>query len=231
VSLIVDEEALGDVTWPTDGVVRLLRRGDWTVAEEPLDAAHKGPHRYGPFKEAFRHDMVFVYGTQGTPEENAWMRAKTRFDAETFWYRGNGSIDVVPDVAFDAASEPDRCVILYGNAQTNTAWRVLLGDSPVQVRRGRVELGDRSWSGDDLGCLLVRPRPGSKRAMVAAVAGSGHVGMRLTERLPYFVSGVAYPDVLVINAAALQNASDGVRATGFFGSDWSVETGEFAFGE
>ena len=43
--------------------------------------------------------------------------AKARYDAEGFWYRGNGSIEVVPAVEFDAAREHDRGVILYGNIE------------------------------------------------------------------------------------------------------------------
>jgi hypothetical protein len=42
--------------------------------------------------------MVFVYGTQGTSEENAWSFAKARLDQETWQYRANGSVDVVRDV-------------------------------------------------------------------------------------------------------------------------------------
>ena len=40
----------------------------------------------------------------------------------------------------------------------------LLADSPVQVRRGLVTVGDRGEGGEDLACLFVRPRPGSDRA-------------------------------------------------------------------
>ena len=42
----------------------------------------QGPDRYGPFKEAFRNRMVFVYGTKGTRAENDWAFAKARYDAE-----------------------------------------------------------------------------------------------------------------------------------------------------
>src|SRR5262249_46767066 len=153
-----------------------------------------------------------VYGTGGTVEENAWAYAKARYDAEQFWYRGNGSIELVADREFDAATERDRGVILYGSAETNAAWSALLGDSPVQVRRGRVAIGDRELRGDDLACLSPRPRPGSDRAAVAVVAGTGLAGMRLTDRLPYFVSGVAYPDCAVLGTETLTQGAGGIRA-------------------
>ncbi|HLV80077.1 MAG TPA: prolyl oligopeptidase family serine peptidase, partial [Chthonomonadaceae bacterium] len=121
----------------------------WAVSATPAPAL-KGPQRYGPFKAAFRYRMVFVYGTRGTPEENAWAFAKARYDAETFWYRGNGSVDVMADTEFDAARDRDRSVILYGNADTNGAWSALLADSPVQVRNGEARIGERVETGEDL---------------------------------------------------------------------------------
>ncbi len=237
------------------GALWLERNGDrWAVASAPSDAV-KGPERAGPFKTAFRNRMVLVYGTRGTAEENAWAYAKARYDAETFWVRGNGSIDVVPDTAFETstssdsgrghsenagptdhlparpASDRDRSVILYGNADTNGAWAALLGDSPVQVHRGLVTVGGRRLMGNSLACLFLRPRSGRAWATVGVVSGSGLPGMRLTERLPYFVSGVAYPDVTVLSTEVLQKGEAGVLGAGFFGPDWSVETGDFAWNE
>jgi hypothetical protein len=173
--------------------------------------------------------MLFVYGTRGTPAENQWAFAKARYDAECFWYRGNGSVDMLADTAFTATAERDRSVIVYGNAETNGAWKALLAGSPVEARRGWLRVGERVERGDDLACLFVRPRPGSDRASVGAVGGTGIVGMRLTDRLPYFVSGVAYPDWTVLGPEVLAEGSKAVRAAGFFGPDWGVSTGDFAW--
>src|SRR5262249_51464449 len=151
--------------------IRLVRSGrTWSAAPSPAPPSHKGPHRMGPFKEAFRNRFLLVFGTNGSPEENAWGLARARLDAESFWYRGNGSVDVVTDAAFldpgRAEEFRDRNVILYGHAESNAAWPALLGESPVQVRRGQVRIGRRTTSGDDLACLFYRPRPGSDRAAV-----------------------------------------------------------------
>ncbi len=204
----------------------------WAPSVRP-PAAWKGPHRAGPFKEAFQHRMLFVYGTGGTTEENAWTWAKARFDAETFWYRGNGSVDLVSDVAFlaEGRRERDRGVILYGNADNNRAWSELLGDSPVQVRRGGVRVGARELAGEDLACLFLRPRPGSDVASVGVVSGTGRAGLRLTERIPYFLAGVALPDLVVLGTETLRTGEEGARGAGYFGEDWSVERGEFAWAD
>lgn len=219
VAITLDGQSL-ETAWASR--VWFTRTGEtWAASPKPA-ATLKGPHRAGPFKDAFRNHVVFVYGTQGTPEENAWALAKARFDAEQFWYRGNGSIDVVPDAVFLLTKEPDRNVVLYGHADMNAAWKPLLGDAPVQVNRGRLTVDGREEAGDDRGCLLVYPRPGCDRACVAAVAGTGLHGMRLTDRLPYFSSGAAYPDWTVLDAA-------GIRGAGYFGTDWQVGCGESAW--
>jgi hypothetical protein len=53
--------------------------------------------------------------------------------------------------------------------------------------------------------------------------------MRLTDRLPFFVSGVGYPDCVLFRPDALTKGLAGIKAAGFFGNDWSVEHGEFVW--
>lgn len=225
----LDEQKAISIPWSPEKRIWLERQpAGWRMGERPA-ASDKRPARYGPFKQAFQNRMCLVYGTRGTPAENAWAFAKARYDAETFWYRGNGSIDVFSDSAFFASSDSDRNVILYGNADTNAAWSMLLGDSPVQVRRGRVTVAERALEGSDLACLFLRPRPGSEQALVGVVSGTGVEGMNLTYRLPYFASGVGYPDCVVFGPEVLSKTVGGVKAAGYFGRDWGVAAGEFVW--
>lgn len=226
----LDGTKLEGVQADESGQLRFERRGGGWDKAGPVDAGLKGPRRAGPFKDAFRHRMVFVYGTVGTPEESAWSLAKARFDAESFWYRGNGAVEVMPDTAFDPARHRDRGVILYGHAEMNAAWAALLGGSPVQVHRGEVRVGDRVVRREDAACLFLQPRPDSDVASVGVVAGSGLQGLRLTHRLPYFLAGTGYPDCLVLGADVLEKGTAGIVTAGFFGNDWSVEHGDFAWG-
>jgi pimeloyl-ACP methyl ester carboxylesterase len=223
----LDGQKIEKIAWPEKEPRLWLGRTEdkWALLQKP-SATLKGPQRSGPFKDAFRNNFTFVYGAKGTAEENAWAFAKARFDAETWWYRGNGEVPFLSDAEFLRSVSKNNNVILYGNADTNAAWKPLLGDGPVQVRRGEVRVGDRTESGNDLACLFVRPRPGSDVASVGVVSGTGPAGMRLTDRLPYFVSGVAYPDWIVLGPEALTKGSAGVRGAGFFGNDWEVGSGE-----
>ncbi|MDG3004977.1 prolyl oligopeptidase family serine peptidase [Paludisphaera mucosa] len=237
IDVVLDGQTLSGVARvDAPGAPRILlarsKEGAWSTLAAPASPALKGPNRSGPFKEAFNRRFVLVYGTTGTPEENALSLARARYDAEVFWYRGNGSVDVVADVAFLhpplADAFRDRSVVLYGQIMTNAAWRPLLGEGPVQVDRGVVRVGDREVKGDDLACLFIRPRPGSDVASVGVVAGTGARGMRLSATLPYFVSGTGFPDLAIVRGG------DGARpphavAAGYFGEDWGVDSGEFAW--
>jgi hypothetical protein len=198
------------------------------VAEEPSPNL-KNPRRTGPFKDAFRNRVVLVYGTKGTPEESAWALAKARYDAETFWYRGNGSLEIVADTAFAPRNEKERNVVLYGNSETNGAWSALLSQSPITVTRTEVRAGDHISKGDDLACLFIAPRPQSATALIGVVSGTGLTGLRLTDRIPYFVSGVAYPDFTLLSAASLKEGLAGVKGTGFLGPHWDIGQGEFVW--
>ncbi|TVQ53787.1 MAG: alpha/beta hydrolase, partial [Phycisphaerales bacterium] len=233
VSVELDDTHFDDIDWPESGALYFERAesdGAWQVAA-PFDPQQKGPHRAGLFKSAFDHHMVFVIGTQGTEEENTWAFHKARYDAETFWYRGNGAVDIVADVDFDASADPDRNVILYGHAGMNAAWTEVIDDDELHVERDRVRLGDRELTGATRSVLAIRPRRGSAHASVGIVAGTGLPGLRATERMPYFVSGVAYPDVFIYDADLWSVGIEAVRASGFFCTDWSVANGDIAWTE
>ncbi len=198
VDVTLDGQPMESNSRPEGGDHRLWferRDDDWKPAGPPSPRL-KGPARNGSFKSAFDHGALLVYGTAGGDEENRWAEAKARYDAETFWYRGGGSFELVPDNEFDAAKTIGRSVILYGNADTNSAWAKLLASCPVQVNRGAVRVGDRTESGNDLAILMVYPRYGSDAATVGVVAGTGPIGMALTNRVRYlcFWSRLPRPD-------------------------------------
>lgn len=228
VSLMLDSQKLSGIRLSSGQKQLWMEQNDgkWSVGREPSPDL-KNARRYGTFKDVFRNNMVFVFGTKGSKEENAWAFGKARCDAEKFWYQGNGSIEVVADVDFNPSENPDRNVVLFGNKNTNAAWNDLLSGSPVQVGDGYVKIGKQKFSGDGVACLFVRPRAGSETACVGVIAGTGIVGMRMNNRLPYLNPGFGLPDCTVLNTEVLTRGDEGILMTGFFGLDWSVEHGEF----
>ena len=166
----------------------------------------KRAHRYGPFKEAFGNRMIFVYATKGTAEENAWAYAKARFDAETWWYRGNGSVDVVPDTEFNAAK--DRLAAWSFTEMPTTTrpgprcWR------KAPCRCGRSREDRRSRTAGRRPRLSFLPASTGERSRLGR--GNQRFGCRRAEtddRVPYFRAGVAYPDCTVFGTETWPRAS------------------------
>ncbi len=195
--------------------------------EPPID--DRGFPR-GSFKRVFDRDFILVYGTGRTAEENAWAFNKARFDAEQWWYRGNGTARVMPDTAFldrmvDFA--PNTNIILYGNSSSNRLWHILGDKFPVTMGTGRLTVDGRAIEGDDIGCLCAAQ---VGKFTIGIVGGTGIAGMRATDRIPYFTSGVGVPDVVVLRSSvwlegmsAVEGVSLGPSPAGGVQMLWSNE--------
>lgn len=209
-------------TGQADSLFLVKEEARWMIGKRP-GQEQKNPARYGTFKDAFNNRMVFVYGTAGTKEENDWSLQKAIYDAETWYYRGNGAVDIVSDKEFLPASYKDRGVIIFGNKQTNTAWNKLLNDCPVQVTRNGITAGSNSWTGDDLSAYFVWPLKNSAIASVGVVSGSGLKGMRAANANQYFAGASGFPDFMIFGFNMLQAGAGEVKMAGFFNNDWKID--------
>ncbi len=210
------------------GVVLVQRAGKWSFAPR-LDPSQKSARRGGPFKQAFANGMVLVYGTAGTSSETAEDFNDARLFAENLYYRGNGAPDLMSDAEFLAAQMTDRNVILFGNADTNSAWSTLMHDCPITVKRGSVHVADHARSGEGLAVLMIYPRAGSTVAQVGVIAATGAAGHRIAQRLPLLTSGVAYPDWIVIGSDSPAMGDQAIAGAGFFANDWTYDPTQSAW--
>jgi pimeloyl-ACP methyl ester carboxylesterase len=223
VKIILDgAPALSYTTKSNNDRLLLVRdNNQWVITTQP-DASQKGPHRYGTFKDAFNHQMVFVYGTAGSKEENAWSLEKARFDAETWYYRGNGAVDIIADKDYNPEQFNNRGVILYGNKSTNSAWNILLNDCPIQVERNKITAGNQVWNGDEHGAYIVWPIKQSAIASVAVVGGSGLKGMQAASANQYFAGASGFPDFMIFKMDMLRNGASGLEMAGFYDHNWQL---------
>ncbi len=196
--------------WETFAAHRLKDEASRAEVPPPIDA--RGFAR-GSFKRAFDHEFVLVYSTAGTAEENAWSMAKARFDAEQWWYRGNGLARVLSDAQFNAMPTNGN-VIVYGHRSSNLAWNTTVRGARLNLEPGRLSIAGNTLTGDDLAFLAVVPRGGMKDRLVGIVGGTGLAGMRATDRLNYFTSGVGFPDVTIGRATMWQDGYSGVVGAG-----------------
>jgi hypothetical protein len=221
ISLSLDNETIQHVVG-ADHEVSILRDPQWKVVSHS-DPKHKGILRSGAFKESFNHKMVFVYGTSGNAQEDAWAYNKARYDAEVWYYRGNGAVDIVADDAFSPTKYPNRNVIIYGNSNTNSTWNKLLKNCPITVARDRITLGSNVIEGTDLGAYFTWPRQDSDVAMVGVVSGTGLQGMNATDPNQYFAAGSGFPDYVIFDVDMLRRGSEGIKEAGFYNNKWELK--------
>ena len=199
---------------------------EWQISSAPAKQ-EKGPHRSGGFKDAFNNNVVLVYASKGSETENAWYFNRARFDAETFWYRANGNIEIVKDVNFSLKKYADRNVMVYGNEDNNAAWKVLLKDSQIQVKNNEVNFNGNKLTGNQWGMYFIVPRKDSGFASIGVITATGSKGMKAAYMNHYLVNGTTFPDVVLFDDTVLTDGVSSVKCAGFFGNDWSVEKGEF----
>lgn len=227
VSIALDNQLIAGIDISKESKITLKNEnGKWSLSDKQ-SAQNKYPARTGNFREALNYGVVFVFGTHGNAEENEWAFEKARYDAEKIWYQGNGSVEVIKDYDFDPVKYKDRSVILFGNSKTNSAWNLLLKDSPVQIDNKKIKVGDKEYKGKDLACLMIRPRKDSEFASVGIIAGTGIDGMKLANLAQFSHPYVSFPDIVVYNSGVLNSDEEGVKFAGYFGNDWSLEKGDF----
>lgn len=223
VQIILDSTtAINHTVSGTDNKLILERNTNgWSKSTAPA-ATQKTPARYGTLKDAFNHNMVFVVGTTGSKEETAWNWNKARYDAETWYYRGNGAVDIITDKDYSLDKYKDRGVILIGNKTTNAAWTILLDDCPIQVERNLIVAGAQRWEGDDLATYFVWPLKNSDRASVAVLTGTGIKGNQAAYANQYFAGASGFPDYMIFSFDMLKEGAKALKLTGFFDNDWKL---------
>ncbi|WKN31649.1 alpha/beta hydrolase [Porifericola rhodea] len=226
-SIMLDSQQI-DISGNANILYLTKQNGQWANTSQP-SAKEKGPHRDGGFKNAFKNKMVLVYATKGSKEENEWYYKRALFDAEKFWYRANGNVEIIKDTDFSSEKYADQNVIVYGNLDNHAAWKKLLSDSPIQVSDGKLKMGDKTLEGEQWGAYFTYPRADSETASIGVVTASGTEGMKAAYANHYLVNGTTFPDVMIFDKSVVEEGLQGIECAGFFGNDWSVDKGEFVW--
>jgi len=212
----IDGQRLG--AHEASSFVRTVAGWRVAVAADEATPAEKSPGRSGPFKRAFDREFVIVYAAS-----DPLARQRAIYDAQRWWYIANGDCTVVSDSQFLFGNFRERNVILYGNADTNLAWKAVLPEyCPINVRAGSVEIGRKNYQGTDLSCFFVYPRRGATKALVGVIAHTGDRGARAGVAVSIFGSGVGIPDYMIFGSDVLTKGDAGVKAAGWFDHTWGL---------
>lgn len=223
VKIILDSlNSIAYTTKTPQDTLLLARDNNIWKALEKIDVREKNPIRSGTFKEAFNHRMIFVVGTGGSSKTNEANLAKAKYDAESWYYRGNGAVDIIMDKEFSAFKYPHRNIILFGNSENNSAWKKLLNDCPIQVDNKKITAGKQVWKGDDLASYFIWPQKDPK-LLIGVVASTGVSGMKSAYANQYFAGGSGFPDFMVFSSDLAKEGSKGIKLAGFYDNKWQLD--------
>jgi poly(3-hydroxybutyrate) depolymerase len=216
-------------TMPISGFpVRLERReGAWAIISQ-WERGWMSPSADGPFKAVFDKNFVFVVGTRGPGADK--LMALARYEAESMYYRGNGAIDVMTDDDYVAHMHSRdvavRNVLLFGNADTNGAWKAVAANAPIQGSVDSVSLGGIKYAGARNAWFEVSPHRTTDGGLLGVVGFENSNDAVYLSKLPLFFSGVAFPDYAVFDVTGeLSGSRTAIQGIGDFGADWGAKDG------
>ncbi|HYF13829.1 MAG TPA: prolyl oligopeptidase family serine peptidase [Phycisphaerales bacterium] len=179
----------------------------------------------GSFKRVFDREFLLVCGTVGTPQENAWALAKARFDAEQWWYRGNGYAEIVTDTSLTNRDIINRNVVFYGKWDTEHVRTI--ADRPVNLetdhraRHVGFMLDAPLPTGDAATLALIGPDdPLAHTHLAAFMTGGSLRAMRALDRVPIFSSGAFIPERFVFTPEIWTKGKEAVTEQSGKAEDW-----------
>ncbi|MFQ6092495.1 MAG: hypothetical protein ACE5OR_07430 [bacterium] len=162
----------------------------------------KTPSFFGPIKRAYFSPFVLVYGTQGDSAATEVNLHHARVQAQQWWRRANGRVDILPDTEVTSETVEQYNLILFGRPETNAITARVHRDLPILIGAGRVALGDRVIEGEGIGVQFIYPNPLNPTKFILVHGGTDPEG---EERSTLF--GTLY---------------SGAGLCGFFDMDWNL---------
>ena len=173
-------------------------------------------------KSVFFSPFVVVYGTRGTPQTTDNLLHVARLIAAKFWRIANGRTRIVRDVDVDETILRDFNLVLLGSGQSNALTNRIMERLPLTVGNGRVQLQDRTHTGDKA-VVLLHPNPLNPDKLIALFAGATPRSEPLSLYFLPVYSGSGTPDYIIFNDSVRKYVWGGVEDAGFFSNQWTLE--------
>jgi pimeloyl-ACP methyl ester carboxylesterase len=119
----------------------------------------------GPISRVFAGRFVVVEASRGNETEKAESRRISQ-SFQAAWHRTQfGDCRVVQDTELNEQEERTSNLVIIGNARTNAIWGRLVGQLPMKLSGGAIEIDGNRYEGNKLSiqCLAVHPNGTGRR--------------------------------------------------------------------
>jgi len=222
VKVEIDGRAVGSrYSLPTRLTFHSSNRG-WSAGPARTPPVTKTPALYGPAKQAMMSAFLLVYGTLDSAL-TSFLRHSAAQEGMRWWLVGNGRARVVPDTEVTSEDINRYNLVLYGGPRENSITRRITDRLPIRIRDRRMTLGTHDL-GDSLAAMFVYPNPLNENRLVLVRMGTDPEDTRLSLFWGVASSGAGIPDFMVFDRSVRRYGWAGVRAAGFFGPDWDIDS-------
>lgn len=220
ITIAIDAQSL-----TLDGALVMHKEGTTWVAGA---AKHEGPWKHGeltgPIRDAFHAPLEFVWGASDPAQARANEEVARAWAA--IRYGVTVRYPVISDVEFFAQGQSvgnDRPLFLVGNAKSNQVVRALEGELPIKIDGDAIVMGQKRFTGEELGAAFIRPNPRRTDRYLVVVEGTSAIGTWRSLSLPDLLPDFVIWDKSVAPARGQMLLSAGaLLAGGFFKNDWSL---------
>jgi len=129
---------------------------------------------------------------------------------------------IVADVQVDDALANSHSLFLIGTSQTNSYLKTIDSKLPIHCDGSAIVVGDKRYTGEDVGTIFIYPNPSSPSRYVAVAGGPTPGGMMRALSLPRFLPDYAVYDLGSEARGQIVLGNSAFLAGGSFDESWQL---------
>ncbi|MGD8240639.1 MAG: prolyl oligopeptidase family serine peptidase, partial [Armatimonadota bacterium] len=203
----------GDV--PASGEVTLYLDEEYEA--ERKEGLWKKKALCGPIEDAYNYPFLIVRGTSGGPAARAAAIAKADRFADEWDKYADGVPRVKDDTKVTRQDLARYNLVCFGSPARNVVVRRAAGKLPIKFQNGAFVVGDRSFSGDDVGLVMIYPNPFSPDRYIVVQSGAFY-GDAVSINHKHDL----LPDFIVFDGVIQADQTNRALCAGFFDRQWRL---------
>jgi pimeloyl-ACP methyl ester carboxylesterase len=195
------------------------------LSHRPLGAKNifKSPAFFGPIKKAYFSPFILIYGTQGDSDSTEINLHHARVEAQNWWLRGNGYVEIIPDIEVNSEIIHRYNLILFGGPETNAVTAKIKKGLPISVKNKRLIIDGQEIEKDDVAFQMIYPNPLNPEKYVVIKGGTSPKAEELSGLFNVIYSGSGLPDFIIYDETAKEKGWAAIIAAGFFDINWKFD--------
>jgi len=181
----------------------------------------------GPILDAYNSGFFLVYGTSGTELESQINKKEAESFSAQWESWQHVPCRIKKDVDLSADDIESYNLILIGSIKSNSIISQLNNELPIQFKKNSIVVGNKRFSGEDIGISMIYPNPLNPERYIVIQAGTtwkgtAHITKRLGTEFDYIVFDER---TMGLNIPQGNLAVDGTPLLcGFFDQDWLLSS-------